>query len=416
MKRSFRPGRAARLGRATGIALGAALLALTAACGGSSASSTVSSGASPSAAASASSAGEADFLTAAKAAVATNYLGTDRTLPSSAPKPKAGKNVWVISCLQAAEGCAVPAAGAKAAGELLGWKMTVFDGKGSPDVYAKGIRSAAANKADGIILDVIDCVAAKQALVDAKAAGVKIFAFYSLDCDDPFVKGQPVFDASLQYINGRTYADQTENAYSKSVADYVIAKTEGKAKVIEFTEDDILVGKHLYAGFETNLKPCSTCTIVKKVPFTLADLVGGKLQAKAAAALTQHPEATVLYVPYDSALTLGIAQAVLSSGRNDSLLVTGGEGLTPNIGFLRTNAGQDFAAGSPSQWVGWAAIDGMNRLLQGQPQVDEGIGSQSMDREHNLPTGTPYYDGNVNPDGTAKADYKANFKKIWGIG
>lgn len=413
--------RSPRTSQRRGLAVGAALLALTAACGASSTGASSvgaapTSGTSPTAGASPASGASADFVATAKAAVEQNYIGTDRPLPSSAPKPQAGKNVWIISCLQAAEGCAVPAAGAKAAGELIGWKMTVFDGKGSPDVYAKGIRSAAAAKADGIILDVIDCVAAKQALVDAKAAGVKVFAFYSLDCDDPYIKGQPVFDASLQYINGRTYADQTENAYSKSVADYVIAKTTGKAKIIMFTEDDILVGKHLYAGFENNLKPCTTCEVVKKVPFTLADLVGGKLQAKAAAALTQHPEANVLYAPYDSALTLGIAQAVLASGRNEQVLVTGGEGLTPNIGFLRGNKGQDFAAGSPSQWVGWAAVDGMNRLLQGQPQVDEGIGSQTMDREHNLPSVTSYYDGNVGPDGKPKADYQANFKKIWSVG
>lgn len=393
------------------------VLTLAAGCGGGSSSS--SSTATPAGSASGtgtSAAAGGDVVSQAKAAVEKNYQGTDRALPSSAPKPQPGKNVWVISCLQAGEGCSVPAGGAQAAGTALGWKMTVFDGKGSPDVYAKGVRSAIADKADGIILDVVDCVAAKSALQEAKAAGVKIFAHYSLDCDDPLLGGgSPVFDAQITYEAGTTYAQVTEDLYSRSVGDYVIAKTDGKAKVIEFTEEDILVGQHLYKGFEKRLKDCPGCSIVKKVPFGLADLANGQLQAKAAAALTQQPGANVVYVPYDAALTLGISQAVTAAGRDAQLLVTGGEGLTPNIGFIKSGKGQDFAAGAPSRWVGWAAVDGMNRLLQGQPQVDEGIGFQNIDKDHNLPTKTPYYDGNIGSDGSPRQDYEANFKKIWGL-
>ncbi len=410
MKQSRRGPRPALL------AAGVVVLSLATACGGSSTTSQSSGAAAGSSSASASSGGSST-VAEAKAAVAKNYEGTDRALPASAPKPQPGRNVWVISCLQAGEGCSVPAGGAQEAGTAMGWKMTVFDGKGSPDVYAKGIRSAVAAKADGVILDVVDCVAAKSALQEAKAAGVKIFAHYSLDCDDPLLGtgGAPLFDAQITYQSGSTYAQVTEDQYSRSVGDYVIAKTDGKAKVIEFTEEDILVGQHLYKGFEKRLKDCTTCTIVKKVPFTLADLANGQLQAKAAAALTQQPTANVVYVPYDAALTLGIAQAVVASGRASDLLVTGGEGLTPNIGFIRNGKGQAFAAGAPSRWVGWAAVDGMNRLLQGQPQVDEGIGFQNIDKDHNLPTKTPYYDGNVGPDGSPKQDYQANFMKIWGL-
>jgi len=399
----------------------AAALSLVAACGGSSGSSGSGSAAgatgSTSTSPGASSGSGGGIVAEATAAVQANRKGTDRPLPTAAPKPQAGKKVWVISCTQAGEGCAVPAAGAKEAGESIGWKMTVFDGKGSPDVFAQGIRSAIADKADAIILDVVDCVAAKSPIMEAKKAGVKIFAHYALDCNDPILGagGAPLFNAQVNYEAGKTYAQVTEDLYSRSVGDYVISKTQGKAKIIEFTEDDILVGTHLYKGFGKRIKDCTTCTIVKKVPFTLADLLTGKLQAKAAAALTQNPDANVLYAPYDSALTLGIAQAVVASGRDKDVLVTGGEGLTPNVGFVREGKGQNFIAGAPSRWVGWAAVDGVNRLLQGQPQVDEGIGYQTLDHDSTLPTATKYYDGNIDKSGKAKQDYESNFKKIWGV-
>jgi ribose transport system substrate-binding protein len=351
----------------------------------------------------------------AQVALATNREGTDRALPASAPKPQAGKNVWVISCTQAAEGCSQPAAGAKEAGETIGWKMTVFDGKGSPDVFASGIRSAIAAKADAIILDAVDCVAAKSALQEARQAGVNIYGIFSMDCDDPFVGGEPLFDAQLTYEGGMSFGEYAEGPFIHSLADYVIAKTEGEAKIIEFTQDDALIAKHLGKGFEDRIKDCSGCTIVAKVPITFSDLIGGKLQAKAAAALTRYPQANVLYGLYDTGLILGISQAVVASGRNDDLLVPGGEGLSPNIGLVRENKGQDSIIGSPANWLGWAAIDGVNRLLNGQPQVDQGIGLQTLDGDGPLPKETTYYDGNIDVDGNPKQDYEANFKKIWGV-
>jgi len=391
--------RANRGQRAVGMLAIGAMLSLAAACGES-----ASGGGGTTA---------PEVVAEAKAALAKNREGTDRALPKSAPKPQAGKNVWVISCTQAAEGCSQPAAGAKEAGESIGWKMTVFDGKGSPEGFAGGIRSAIAAKADAIILDAVDCVAVKSALQEAREAGVKIYGIFSMDCDDPFVGGKPLFDAQLTYEGGMSFGEYAEGPFIRSLADYVIAKTNGEAQIIEFAQDDALIAKHLGKGFEERIKDCSGCTIVGKVPITFSDLIGGKLQAKAEAALTRYPQADVLYGLYDTALILGISQAVVASGRNDDLLVPGGEGLSPNIGFVRDNKGQDSIIGSPANWLGWAAVDGVNRLLQGEPQVDAGIGLQTLDGDGPLPAKTTYYDGNIDAEGNPKVDYRAHYKKIW---
>ncbi|MEH3067007.1 MAG: hypothetical protein PGN15_02785 [Aeromicrobium erythreum] len=117
---------------------------------------------------------------------------------------------------------------------------------------------------------------------------------------------------------------------------------------------------------------------------------------------------------YDSAISLGIGAAVMASGRNDDLVVTGGEGFGPNVGLVRDDKGQDFYAGSPSTWTGWAAVDGLNRLFNGADQVDAGIGFQGADRDHNLPAKNESYDGNV-VDGKPRQDYRANYLKIWGV-
>jgi ribose transport system substrate-binding protein len=347
---------------------------------------------------------------AAKANLRRNYAGTDRALPSSAPKPAPGKKVWIIQCSAAAEGCAAPAAGAAEAAKLLGWKPTLVDGKLDPAVYNAAVRDAIAARADAIVLTSVDCGLTKASLAAAKRAGVKIAGLYGLDCDDTFAGGgKKLFDAEVLYADGKTYGDWLAGPYAQSAADYVIAKTNAKANVVAMRENDVASVRHVSDGFEARTKQCTSCKLTT-VPFTGADLVSGKLQAKVQTALTRNPQADVVFAPYDASVTLGIAAGVKASGRDKQILLVGGEGLTPNIKMIRSGSGQDFAAGAPARWAGWAVIDELNRAFAGQPLVDEGIGVRSIDAQHNLPTKTTFYDGNP------KSDYEANFRRIWGVG
>jgi ribose transport system substrate-binding protein len=375
---------------------------------GSTSSSPTSSAASSTAAATSSTTGPAG-LSAAQAALAQAYTGSDRALPASSPKPLKGKTVWILSCSQAAPGCAVPAAAAVAAGNALGWHMKVLDGKFDPATWNTLIRSAAASKPDALILDAVDCAATQASLAAAKQAGVKIFGFYSFDCNDKYTGGKPMFDGSLD-VGGSDYASFVENTFAKAQAAYAIAKTQGKANIIQFYETDVAVAHHIGDGYGRWVKTwCPSCTI-NKVPFTGADLISGKLQAKASAALTRYPTANVVAAPYDATILLGIGPAVAAakaSGRK--IILTGGEGLAPNIALIKKGV-QDFAAGVPTGWVGWASIDGVSRMLDGQAQVDEGLGNGAIDKTHNIPTKTPYYDGNAKSQG-----YRAAYLKLWGV-
>jgi ribose transport system substrate-binding protein len=403
MTRTWRPWLAA-----------AAAATLLAACGSSSSSSTNAAGAGGAAQTQTSSSAGTTGLSQAEAALAEAYAGTDRSLPTAnAPVPK-GKTVWVLSCSEAAPGCAVPAAAAVQAGTALGWHMKVLDGKFDPVTWNTLIRSAAAAHPDALILDAVDCAATQASLQAARQAGVKIFGFYSFDCNDRYTGGPSVFNAALDVgstdaANSGSYADFIENTFAKAQAAYAIAKTGGHADIIQFYETDVAVAHHIGDGYNKWIKAwCPGCTI-NQVQFTGQDLITGKLQEKATAALTRYPTANVVAAPYDATILLGIGPAVATakaSGRK--LLLTGGEGLAPNIALIRKGV-QDFAAGVATGWVGWASIDGVIRMFDGTPQVDEGLGNGAVDQSHNLPSKTPFYDGN-----TKSQDYRAVYLKMWG--
>src|SRR5262249_3621080 len=269
-------------------------------------------------------------------------------------------------------------------GELIGWKMTLYDSKLDVANFSLGIRQAVAARADGVILHAIDCPLVKQALAEARAAKVKIVAYYALDCDDPSVKGQPMYDASVNF--GSQFGDYAAltRAWGAAKADWVITKTKGRAKVISLKQDELLVVKYIREGFEQELAKCKTCEIVKTLDFTLSDL-GPKLQQKTQGALLQHPEANAIHVPYDAAAQLGVAPAVIASGRNDSIELIGGEGFPSNIQLIRDNKGQDAANAFPSKWTGYAAIDALSSIFHGEKPQDAGLGYQLIDRDHNLP-------------------------------
>jgi ribose transport system substrate-binding protein len=385
------------------LAVGALLVALAVGCGSSNSSSSSSStGAAEPA---------NDAVAQATEALAADYAGTDRELPKSGPKAATGKTVWVLSCTQAGAGCALPAAGAMEAGKAIGWNMKLVDGKYDPATYNALIRQAIAAKVDGIVLVVVDCALVQGPLKAAKAAGIKIYGLYALDCDDKYAGGgKPQFDGSIQYADGASYGTYIQDDYAKAIADYVIAKTGGKAKVVELKMEDTAVVRHINDGFEAEMKRCTGCTVWTKV-FTAQDFLGNKLQGFTTAMLTQHPDATVVMAPYDASILLGIGPAVQAAkAQGRKLMLTGGEGLPPNIKLIKSGL-QTSANGAPSRWVGWASIDGLNRVFAGEPQVDAGIGHQTIDATHNLPTGPNGYDGNAK-----SAGYDQNYKQIWGVG
>jgi ribose transport system substrate-binding protein len=74
---------------------------------------------------------------------------------------------------------------------------------------------------------------------------------------------------------------------------------------------------------------------------------------------------------------------------------------------MRTHQGVSAVMIAPSDWTGWAAVDTLNNLFQGKAPAFSGLGWQLVDPAHNLPASGPW----VSP-----IDFKAIYKKAWGVG
>lgn len=300
------------------------------------------------------------------------------------PAPKPGAKVWVVDYGLAASAGAEFAEATEAAGELMGWDVTVVDGKYNPSAYLAGIREAIAAKADAIVLYAIDCPGVRAGLQAADRAGIPVIAAESVDCDKAGEGGEaePLFDAEVAYTQG-DFLDWSR-AFGEAQAVWTIAATNGEAKVINLFETDIIGLVEMNKGFVDGMAQCETCEIVETIEFLGTDL-GPALQERVQQALIENPDANAIRVPYDAIMTSGVAQAIVASGRSDDLQVIAGEGQGPNVDLVRSGRGQDAGIGTDITWTGYHAMDTVNRVLAGEEPVPSGIGLQVYDAEHNLP-------------------------------
>lgn len=345
-------------------------------------------------------------------ALAALYAGILKS-PDTTPRPGVkGKKVVVISNGQASISSSIPSNAAVEAGQALGWNTSLYDAQLQPAKAQDLVRQAIAAGADGIVVDANDCPTEKAALQEAKAKGVKVVGIFSFDCDDPIFNGagggQPLFSGTINYqgkTSGQAIDDFTK-AYGAAQAKAIIAATGGKAKVIFFNDLEVTVLKYTGQGFLDEMKTCSGCSVVANVTFTGAEL-GPVLQQKVASALLQHPEANAIKSPFTAAALLGIAPALVQSGRQAKVFSMGGEGFEPELSLIRNRQGVDAVEITPSDWTGYAAIDTLNSLFSGKPAVDSGLGYQLVDRTHGLPASGPFIPA---------VDFKAVYKKAWGVG
>jgi ribose transport system substrate-binding protein len=348
--------------------------------------------------------GVPSFVKNAQAVVDADYQGNFLPVPTAGPTAVRGKNVWLISCGEAFQACADHTKSFRRAADALGWKLTVADSKADPSVAAAAIQQAIAAKADLIAIIAVDCAGIKNALLQAKDAGIPVVASFAADCNESGKNDQPLFTASVKVKGENSILDLYER-WGADKADYIIAKSNGKAKVIDVANVDQLVQVHNEIGFRREMTKCTTCSIVDRVKFSFSQVPTG-LEQKLSAALLQHPEATAVYIPLDALMSLGAGNA-LKQAPNRNLIIIGGECLDPNLTLIKQGQ-QTACLGWTFKWFAWSLADVANRILAGQAPSDipnEGSGWLLIDKDHNFPASGTF---------TPPVDYESEYKKVWG--
>lgn len=339
--------------------------------------------------------------------------GTEGALPTSSPKPQPGKRVWVISCGQASTGCATPANDAMTAGRTIGWDMTLYDGKLSLQGWTAGIQAAIAAHADGIILDYLDCPLVKQPLEDARKSGIRVVGINSFDCDDPAFganAAQPMFSAQVQYAPETPSVDAVQAAWGRIEADWLLSKVGSKGNLLYPQSTDVTANKLAGQAFAEEVKAhCPSCKL-HAVEFTLDDYVTGKLKSGIQTALQSDPGINGVNSLGSPVMISAVGPVLrgLSAGQRNKIHAIAGDGTPEMINAAKQNKFAEAGVGAPVTWFAWSAVDALNRVFAGRPQVSSGTGLRlwTADPDQNIDPATNSY--------RSAADFITNYKKIWG--
>jgi ribose transport system substrate-binding protein len=350
----------------------------------------------------------ASALAAAIAQTNAGYKGTSTNVDSKSRPAAKNKTIAIISAGQLADSNSVPSNGALEAAKAIGWNATIYDAQLKPSMYAPLVRQAIAAHVNGIILDAIDCDTVKQPLEEAKAAGIAITAMYAFDCNDPHAGGgtTSLYSAVTGYGAQHANLDTFTESYGSDQANYIIAKSHNTAKIIVIQDPEFTVLYYTTKGFDDTIAASHGSQVVATLDITQEDILDGNVKTKIQAEILRYPQANWIKSPYTYATTIGVAPAL---GANPThLSVMGGEGFHDELDLVRE--GKITATNAiSSNWTGWAAVDTLNSVFLHQKPVDSGIGWTLVDATHNLPT-------DPNEDYTPPVNYKAEYKKAWGVG
>lgn len=329
------------------------------------------------------------------------YAGTATAPPASSPPIAKNKSVWIITCASSAAGCLVNAEASVEAAQFLGWETKLIDGQyNAGGAWSKAIEQATAAKPDAIMLTGMDCANVQQPLQRAKDAGIELINVNGSDCETPLMTTQVKFSDEIA-----TWEDWDYQLGAFS-ANYIARKSEGSAKVLTSQNKTEAAPKLQSEGFaETLTKNCPSCKIIDNFVYTSVDFApnGAWIQAIRSQLSKYGSQADAVYMPWDVEISLGGPQAIQQAGLSGSTELFGFQGTPVSVEALRS--GQiDALTWMPFEWIGYAAIDELNRAFNGQEPVSQGLGFQIVDKDHGLP---------ASGDLKSSVDWKSAYQKTW---
>ncbi len=347
----------------------------------------------------------ASVVAAAKKAVSAAYgSGGVVPPPTKGPRAQKGKTVWWISCGQIYPSCVSQSQAFQAAAKVLGWHVTVVDGKASSTTATALIRQAIAAHVDGIGVDTYDCPGIKGALENARAAHIPTVSFAGYDCNSPIYKGKEgkSLYTAVTKLAGEADPAALFSSWGKMLGQYIIARNNGSVSFFYVTCTNNTVCTSINNGFQSAIKPCTGCHEIS-VPYSFADVPSPATQ-QWKSALLNHPTVTSIQFVPAGLLADGLQTAISGSGRTYTLY--GGEGSPQDYSLIRQGKEVSSIVRQDAQGI-WAAADTLNRIFAGQkPSTfpNEGGGFQIVDKTHNLPkSGLP----------APARNYQAAYTKLW---
>lgn len=320
--------------------------------------------------------------------------------PTTGPAAQRGKTIVFVSADQRDSGPRGVSEAVHEAARAIGWSDRVIDGQGSIAGRSAAMNQAIALKPDGIVLGSVDAKEQAVLIRQAEARGIRIVGWHSLSKPGP--APQEGFFTNL----GTDPLD-----VAKAAVMYVIAKSNGKAGVIIFTDSTYEIATAKSDAMANLVKKCSGCQLLKVEDTPLSD-TATRIPQLSATLLQRYGAKwtwalTINDMPFDF-MSPTLQQAGYK-GSGPLLGVSAGNGSESAFQRIRNGDYQVATVAEPVWQQGWQAVDELNRAFAGAPP-------SGYTAPVHLVTGTDIaFDGGKNNRYDPDNHYRDVYRRIWGV-
>ncbi|MCF3174168.1 substrate-binding domain-containing protein [Streptomyces sioyaensis] len=314
--------------------------------------------------------------------------------PTTGPKAVHGKTVVYLAETLTNPGVAGVAQGVQEAAKIVGWHARTLNGQGTPAGQRAAFKEALHLRPDGIVISGFDPGVAPDEVKKANAAGIPLIGWHANPAPGPN-------DDPKLFSNVTTRVEDV----AKISADWIIARSHGRAGVVLFTDATVPFAKHKSDLIKKELATCSGTKLLSytnmPIPQVNRRAIGEvrSLMSRFGRKWTYSAAINDLYFQH-------AAPALRAAGKD-------GAGAPFNIGagdgdpsaFQRVN-GKQFQAATvpePLSEQGWQIVDEFNRAFTG-----------AKDSGYVAPV---HIATDANSGGALSWDsegYRQAYRKIWG--
>jgi ribose transport system substrate-binding protein len=302
----------------------------------------------------------ADDVLAQAQTYTANVTKSDQpwTGPTTGPAAQRGKTIVFVSADQRDSGPRGVAEAVQQAAHAIGWNYRLIDGQGSISGRSAALNQAIALKPDGIVLGSVDAKEQAALIQQAASRGVKIVAWHSLPKPGP----------APQYgIFTNLATDPLDVA--KAAVMYVIAKSDGKAGVVIFTDSTYEIAMAKADAMAALVRKCTGCQLLKVEDTPLSD-TATRIPQLSATLLQRYGAKwtwalTINDMPFD--FMSPTFQQAGYKGTGPLQGVSAGNGSESAFQRIRNHDYQAATVAEPVSQQGWQAVDELNRAFSGAP-------------------------------------------------
>ncbi|MEW2414484.1 substrate-binding domain-containing protein [Streptomyces sp. NPDC046866] len=298
-------------------------------------------------------------LRAAQAAVrAAESTRASWNGPTSGPAAAPGKSLVYVAQTMTNPGVAGVAEGVEKAAAAIGWTVRVIDGQGTPAGIQAALSQAVTLRPSGIVIGGFDPRLTSRQVADAAAAGIPLVGWHAVGSPGPSTD-PPLF------TNVTTKVEDV----ARISADWVIARSGGRAGVVVFTDDSIPFARTKSDLIEQQLAGCPGVRLLATENIPIPD-ASQRTPQEVSSLLSRFGGGWTHSVAVNDLYFADAAPALRAAGEP-------GGGPPFNIGagdgdpsaFQRINSRQYQAATVPEPLAqqGWQVVDEFNRAFAGQP-------------------------------------------------